>query len=244
MQTCLCLGVGGLGSTVASSLCRIGVRKVILVDYDVVDSHNLNRQILYHINDINTSKVQAAKKNLESDHVIDNRTEIVAFEGDARMEWAKIVEFVKQSDVVFNMIDVGDYWDIAVQSLCLKMNVPMIIGGTFQTTLTIDYCAGGDEPCWACMSAVKDEHCIISDKLCVDKIDTYQSISFIPKDEHPIGASTVFVAGTCGYLMVSTWTQSLFNGKPPSRTIFYMSTMEIDKWMLHKEPNCILCKSI
>jgi len=40
------------------------------------------------------------------------------------------------------MIDVGDYFDIAVQSLALKLNLPLIIGGTFQAMLTIDYCRG------------------------------------------------------------------------------------------------------
>lgn len=46
-QVCLVLGVGGLGSGVAMGLARMGVGKIILVDKDVVDLTNLNRQILY-----------------------------------------------------------------------------------------------------------------------------------------------------------------------------------------------------
>lgn len=42
-QNCLLLGVGGLGSGVAMGLARLGVRKLILVDRDVVDETNLNR---------------------------------------------------------------------------------------------------------------------------------------------------------------------------------------------------------
>lgn len=40
------LGCGGLGSGVAMGLCRLGVRKLILVDVDTVDATNLNRQVL------------------------------------------------------------------------------------------------------------------------------------------------------------------------------------------------------
>ena len=46
-QAVLILGVGGLGSVVAINLLRLGVGKLFLVDYDVVDIHNLNRQLLY-----------------------------------------------------------------------------------------------------------------------------------------------------------------------------------------------------
>lgn len=44
----------------------------------------------------------------------------------ALKNWSKIVEMAKQSTVIFNMIDVGDYFDIAVQSLCMKLGIPMI----------------------------------------------------------------------------------------------------------------------
>jgi sulfur carrier protein ThiS adenylyltransferase len=42
-QVCLLLGTGGLGTGVAMSLARLGVKKLILVDKDVVDTSNLNR---------------------------------------------------------------------------------------------------------------------------------------------------------------------------------------------------------
>jgi len=46
-STCLLLGAGGLGCGVAMGLARMGVKKLILVDKDVVDTGNLNRQILF-----------------------------------------------------------------------------------------------------------------------------------------------------------------------------------------------------
>lgn len=47
--------------------------------------------------------------------------------------WDKIVEFSKEVTVVFNMIDVGDYFDAAIQSLCMLRSIPLIQGGTFSS---------------------------------------------------------------------------------------------------------------
>lgn len=57
------------------------------------------------------------------------QTELVPMQMDAVKNWDKIVQTVKQCNVVFNMIDVGDYWDVAIQSLCLANRIPMISGG-------------------------------------------------------------------------------------------------------------------
>ena len=42
-QVCLCLGIGGIGSNVCIQLLRLGVKKIIIVDYDKVDLSNINR---------------------------------------------------------------------------------------------------------------------------------------------------------------------------------------------------------
>jgi molybdopterin/thiamine biosynthesis adenylyltransferase len=58
------LGVGGLGSYVALALAAAGVGDLLLVDDDVVEAHNLNRQVLYTVDDIGASKVAAARNRI------------------------------------------------------------------------------------------------------------------------------------------------------------------------------------
>eukprot|EP00013_Stygamoeba_regulata_P008273 CAMPEP_0177686932 /NCGR_PEP_ID=MMETSP0447-20121125/33840_1 /TAXON_ID=0 /ORGANISM="Stygamoeba regulata, Strain BSH-02190019" /LENGTH=351 /DNA_ID=CAMNT_0019197103 /DNA_START=177 /DNA_END=1232 /DNA_ORIENTATION=- len=136
-QSVLVLGVGGLGCGVALSLCRLGVRKLYLVDNDVVDAHNLNRQLLFSAADVGDRKVDAAARALRLTHHL--CTEVVPLHMDALSSWPRIVELVRECPVVFNAIDVGTYFDVAVQSLALKYNSTLISGGTFQHTVTVDF---------------------------------------------------------------------------------------------------------
>ncbi len=59
------IGAGGLGSAAAPYLAAAGVGKITLIDHDVVDLTNLQRQIMHRQNSIGTPKVSSAKKMLQ-----------------------------------------------------------------------------------------------------------------------------------------------------------------------------------
>ena len=59
------LGVGGLGCGVSMGLARLGVKKIIMLDKDVVDASNLNRQILFRLEDVGLPKATQGKIRLE-----------------------------------------------------------------------------------------------------------------------------------------------------------------------------------
>lgn len=58
----LCIGAGGLGSPAIMYLAASGIGTIGIVDDDIIDLSNLQRQILYTINDIGSLKINIAKK--------------------------------------------------------------------------------------------------------------------------------------------------------------------------------------
>ena len=87
---------------------------MILLDKDVVDVSNLNRQMLFDHGDVGKAKVHVAKDKIVRDHLINKRAIVEAHHMCALENWQKIVELSKEATVIFNMIDVGDYFDAAV----------------------------------------------------------------------------------------------------------------------------------
>ena len=57
------VGIGGIGCPLSQYLVSSGIKKLTLVDGDSVEKNNLNRQILFGVNDIGKKKVNVAKKN-------------------------------------------------------------------------------------------------------------------------------------------------------------------------------------
>jgi molybdopterin/thiamine biosynthesis adenylyltransferase len=236
-QVALCLGVGGLGSSVAIACVRLGFERVILLDYDTVDFHNVNRQMCFNISKIGERKVDAAAETLKSHNI---RSEIETHHFDALKHWDRVVELAQRSSVIFNMIDVGLYFDFAVQSLALKLHKPLISGGTYGHTITVDSISSFGKPCWACISDL--DNLEVMKQLTLDRILDLKDISFIPRDNNPTGLSNVYIACTASHFMVSIFVQNLMKQPDvPNRLIFYMNTFEIVKWSVERNPNCVLC---
>jgi molybdopterin/thiamine biosynthesis adenylyltransferase len=236
--TALCLGVGGLGSVVTMNLCRLGVGKIILIDKDVVDAHNLNRQLLFSVQDIGKPKAQAARENLMNIHNLCTEIEVYVF--DILENWAQAVKLSKEATVIFNMIDHGDYFDMAAQSLAIARKIPLIQGGTFSQCLTIDFFIA--KPCLLCGNDGMDSNII--DLIIPSKILQLDRLDMLPKNNNPIGQSNVYLCGMCGMMMTSILGQFLINDpeiKISHRVIFYVSTLESVKFDTEVNPNCKFC---
>jgi molybdopterin/thiamine biosynthesis adenylyltransferase len=101
-ETTLLIAGCGMGSAPAICATRIGFRKFILVDGDVVDAHNLNRQFYSH-SDIGLSKVESLKK-----HILDINPEAEVETVQANLDANNTAEIVSRCDVVFDTVDTVD----------------------------------------------------------------------------------------------------------------------------------------
>jgi len=232
--TCLVLGAGGLGSTICMDLSRLGVKKIILIDMDTVDEHNLNRQILYSKKHIGLLKTDSGLEQLAF-HT-SGTTVVENYNYDIIKEWPRTLEFIKQSDVIFNTIDYGDYFDHVICKVAEKYNKPLILGGTEPFYgHTVSYFLQGirdKDVKYADCHDLKTEGILDETKL-----EEYSDLSFLPKDSHPVkGGSTVYSAGTCSHLMVCALTNYMFHLKnsehpePPKQFIFNLFVMDVAKW--------------
>src|ERR1035438_5957260 len=91
----LCIGAGGLGSPLALYLTAAGVGTLGLVDFDVVDYTNLQRQILHTTNDVGRKKLDSAAEKLTA---INTFLNLRTFE--TRLTSANALELFRQFDIV------------------------------------------------------------------------------------------------------------------------------------------------
>jgi sulfur carrier protein ThiS adenylyltransferase len=108
-------GLGGLGSTVAMALARIGVGTLILVDFDVVEPSNLNRQ-QYFIHQLGMPKVEALRENLLK---INPYVRVQGF--NEKLDPNNIGRIFQETDVVVEAFDRADQKAMLINVISEKM---------------------------------------------------------------------------------------------------------------------------
>ena len=117
-------GLGGLGSTVAAALCRGGIGRLIIVDFDKVDKSNLNRQ-QYFTDQIGRHKVDATIENLRrinSDVKIDGYRE--------KLTADNIPEIFAEADVIAECFDSAQAKQMIVETVLSRMDTRMIVSAS------------------------------------------------------------------------------------------------------------------
>tara|TARA_B100000530_G_C15899643_1_gene464820 strand:- start:60 stop:1226 length:1167 start_codon:yes stop_codon:yes gene_type:complete len=122
----LCLGAGGLGSPAALYLAAAGVGTLGIVDMDVVDESNLQRQILHNYQRIGQAKVDSARQTItELNPDVEVRTHNV------RLDSSNIEEIIKQYDLV---VDGADNFPVRymLNDASVKHGIPVVHGSIFR----------------------------------------------------------------------------------------------------------------
>jgi len=247
------LGVGGIGCNIALLASRLGFGKLILVDKDIVEPSNLNRQTLYSKEDIGQKKVIAAKTTLDN---LDNlSSEVEAFHYDLFEDWQKTIEIIKKSDYVMNGLDLPEIKRSLIGILCQKLGKPMIYCGTDPHSgysgMILFQSSADDQPCYECLQAIL---CSIKQLKLIEKYSQEHILSFksinwreLEKKDYQAlegGATTVLTAMMASILAVNLVVQDIHYQKCAHRIIFDLYSNNIENYTLNKRVDCLVCGGI
>ncbi|HXW83197.1 MAG TPA: molybdopterin-synthase adenylyltransferase MoeB [Candidatus Binataceae bacterium] len=142
----LLLGMGALGSPTALYLTAAGVGTLGLVDFDVVDLSNLQRQIIHTVDRVGTPKTESAEKAIRA---LNPGVRVVRH--DVRLTSENALEIVGQYDVVVNC---GDNFPARylINDVCVMLKKPLVDGAIFrfEGQATVFHPAAGG-PCYRCL---------------------------------------------------------------------------------------------
>ena len=149
----LIIGMGGLGSPVAMYLAASGVGHLVLVDYDMVELSNLQRQIAHTTDRIGMHKVNSAQQSLAA---LNPDVQVTAIAGQLDPE--ALVEQVQLADAV---VDCSDNFAtrFALNRVCVANKTPLISGAAIRMEGQVTVFRPGrtDSPCYRCLYKDMDE---------------------------------------------------------------------------------------
>jgi molybdopterin/thiamine biosynthesis adenylyltransferase/rhodanese-related sulfurtransferase len=141
----LCIGTGGLGSPLALYLAAAGVGTLGLVDFDVVDFSNLQRQVIHFTSDVGRSKLQSAKEKIAA---INPFVSVKAFE--TRLTSENALKIFADFDII---VDGTDNFPtrFLVNDACVFTGKPNVYGSIFRFEGQASVFAAKDGPCYRCL---------------------------------------------------------------------------------------------
>ncbi|MES2400644.1 MAG: HesA/MoeB/ThiF family protein [Pseudomonadota bacterium] len=143
----LIIGAGGLGSPVALYLGSAGVGRITIVDHDIVDATNLQRQIAHALADVGQFKAESIRQSIAAINPDVQVTAITTRADDALMD-----TLVRQADVV---IDCTDNFTTrhAINRAAVKHAKPLVSGAAihFDGQVSVYDARNTASPCYACV---------------------------------------------------------------------------------------------
>ena len=141
----LCIGAGGLGSPAAMYLAAAGVGTLGLVDFDVVDTSNLQRQLLHGTSDVGRSKLASARDRLES---LNPHVQVETYETALSSENA--LQLFEPYDIILDGTD-NFPTRYLVNDACVLLGKPNTYGSIFRFEGQASVFATKDGPCYRCL---------------------------------------------------------------------------------------------
>lgn len=214
----LLIGAGGLGSPLAMYLAAAGIGRIGLVDYDVVDYTNLQRQIIHGTKDVGRPKLESAKERIQD---INPHIRVDTYEVPLTSENA--LELFEPYDII---IDGTDNFPTRylTNDACVLLGKPNVYGSIFrfEGQASVFYAAEG--PCYRCLFPEPPPPGLVPS--CAE------------------GGVLGILPGTIGAIQATEAVKLILGKGEPliGRLLLYDAlNMEFDQVRLRKNPNCPIC---
>ena len=141
----LCIGTGGLGSPLALYLSAAGIGTIGLVDFDVVDFTNLQRQVIHFTSDVGRPKLESAKEKIAA---INPFVNVKTF--NTKLTSENALQIFADFDII---VDGTDNFPtrFLVNDACVMTGKPNVYGSIFRFEGQASVFAAKDGPCYRCL---------------------------------------------------------------------------------------------
>ena len=142
----LIVGVGGLGSPAAMYLAAAGIGKLVLVDYDIVETSNLQRQIIHRNDAVGEDKVESGRRTVTELNP-ECRVEVISYQ----MDYEELRDVVASVDIV---LDCSDNYPTRFDNnrACVETATPLVTGAAIRLEGQImNYQPAVDSACYQCL---------------------------------------------------------------------------------------------
>lgn len=214
----LLIGAGGLGSPLAMYLAAAGIGRIGLVDYDIVDYTNLQRQIIHGTKDVGRPKLDSAK-----DRILDINPHIQVDTYEVPLTSENALELFAPYDII---IDGTDNFPTRylTNDACVLLGKPNVYGSIFRFEGQASVFYAQEGPCYRCLFPEPPPPGLVPS--CAE------------------GGVLGILPGTIGAIQATEAVKLILGEGEPlvGRLLLYDAlNMEFDQVRLRKNPNCPVC---
>ena len=214
----LCIGAGGLGSPLALYLAAAGVGHLGILDFDVVDFSNLQRQIIHSEDNLGKLKVESAKERLQQ---LNSDINITTY--NTRITSDNAMDIIKDYDIVVDGTD-NFATRYLVNDACVLLGKPNVYGSIFRFEGQVSVFDAKKGPCYRCLYPEPPP------------------LGLVPSCAE--GGVLGILPGVVGTIQASEIIKLIIGqGTPLVGKLLFIEVlnMEIRKLKLNKDPNCPIC---
>ncbi len=141
----LVVGAGGLGCPILQYLAAAGIGTLGIIDFDVVDISNLQRQVLFGTSSLGQNKAEAAKRRLE-----DLNNEIIIKSYPEKLNYQNAIDLFEQYDII---VDGTDNFETRylVNDACIITNKPLVFGAIYKFEGQVSVFNYNNGPSYRCL---------------------------------------------------------------------------------------------